>query len=126
MKRTFIPLAIAALTALALTAPAVQAKDDQGRIIALKASSAFPGAKGKAKFKTDGQRELEIEVEHLRRLAGKPVNFFVNSKKVGSLRLNRFGAAELNRRGASAPAVQSGTRISVKTAGGKLIVSGRF
>ena len=126
MKRMFIPVTIVALAALALAAPAVQAKDDQGRIIALKASSAFPGAKGKAKFKTDGQRELEIEVEHLRRLAGRPVGFFVNSKKVGSLRLNRFGAAELNLRGSRAPAVPSGTRISVKTAGGKLIVSGRF
>ena len=126
MKRMYIPLAIVALAALALAAPAVQAKDDQGRIIALKASSAFPGAKGKAKFKTDGQRELEIEVEHVRRLAGKRVNFFVNSKKVGSLRINSFGAAELNRRGSSAPAVRSGTRISVKTAGGTLIVSGRF
>jgi hypothetical protein len=124
VKRTFIPLAIVALSALAFAAPAVQAKG--GTIIALKASSAFPGAKGKAKFQTEGQRELEIEVEHLRRLAGKPVNFFVNSKKVGTLRLNRFGAAELNRRGSSAPAVQSGTRISVKTAGGTLIVSGRF
>ena len=124
MKRMFIPLAIVALAALALAVPAVQAKG--GTIIALKASSAFPGAKGKAKFQVEGQRELEIEVEHVRRLAGKRVNFFVNAKKVGSLRINGFGAAELNLRGSSAPAVRSGTRISVKTAGGTLIVSGRF
>ena len=124
MKRMFIPLAIVALAALALAVPAVQAKG--GTIIALKASSAFPGAKGKAKFQVEGQRELEIEVEHVRRLAGKRVNFFVNAKKVGSLRINGFGAAELNLRGSRAPAVRSGTRISVKTAGGTLIVSGRF
>ena len=124
MKRMFIPLTIVALAALALAAPAVQAKG--GTIIALKASSAFPGAKGKAKFQVEGQRELEIEVEHVRRLAGKRVNFFVNAKKVGSLRINGFGAAELNLRGSRAPAVRSGTRISVKTAGGTLIVSGRF
>ena len=91
MKRMLIPLAIVALAALALAAPAVQAKG--GTIIALKASSAFPGAKGKAKFQVEGQRELEIEVEHVRRLAGKRVNFFVNAKKVGSLRINGFGAA---------------------------------
>jgi hypothetical protein len=126
MKRMFIPLTVVALAALALAAPAVQAKGDPGTIIALKPSSAFPGAKGKAKFKTDGQRELEIEVEHLRRLAGSPVRFFVNSKRVGTLRLNRFGAAELNLRGSRAPMVSSGTRISVKTASGRLIVSGRF
>ena len=91
MKRMFIPLAIVALAALAFAAPAVQAKG--GTIIALKASSAFPGAKGKAKFQVEGQRELEIEVEHVRRLAGKRVNFFVNAKKVGSLRINGLGAA---------------------------------
>ena len=124
MKRMFIPLAIVALAALALAAPAVQAKG--GTIIALKASSAFPGAKGKAKFQVEGQRELEIEVEHVRRLAGKRVNFFVNAKKVGSKRVSGLGAAQINRRNSSFPAINSGTRISVKTAGGKLIVSGRF
>ena len=124
MKRMFIPLAIVALAALALAAPAVQAKG--GTIIALKASSAFPGAKGKAKFQVEGQRELEIEVEHVRRLAGKRVNFFVNAKKVGSARISGLGAAQINRRNSSFPAIKSGTRISVKTAGGTRIVSGRF
>jgi len=124
MKRMFIPLAIVALAALALAAPAVQAKG--GTIIALKASSAFPGAKGKAKFQNEGQRELEIEVEHVRRLAGRRVNFFVNAKKVGSKRVNALGAAQLDRRGSTFPAINSGTRISVKTAAGRLVVSGRF
>jgi hypothetical protein len=127
MKRIFIPLTIVALAALALAAPAVQAKGGKdGTIIALKASSAFPGAKGKAKFQTEGQRELEIEVEHVRRLAGKRVNFFVNAKRVGSARISGLGAAQIERRGASFPAVKAGTRISVKTAGGRLIASGRF
>ena len=126
MKRILIPLTIVALAALALAAPAVQAKGDPGTIIALKASSAFPGAKGKAKFKTEGQRELEIEVEHVRRLAGRRVNFFVNSKLVGSKRVNSLGAAQLDRRGSTFPAIAPGTRISVKTAGGRLVASGRF
>jgi hypothetical protein len=125
MKRTLIPLAIVALTALALAAPAVHAKDG-ARIIALKASSAFPGAKGKAKFQVDGQRELEIEVEHVRRLAGRRVNFFVGSKLVGSKRISGLGAAQLDRRGSAFPAINTGTRISVKTASGRLIASGRF
>jgi hypothetical protein len=124
MKRIFIPLTIVALAALALAAPAVQAKG--GTIIALKASSAFPGAKGKAKFQTEGQRELEIEVEHVRRLAGRRVDFFVNARKIGSKRISGLGAAQLDRRGSTFPAIGSGTRISVKTAGGRLIVSGRF
>jgi hypothetical protein len=124
MKRTFIPLAIVALAALAFAAPAVQAKG--GTIIPLKASSSFAGAKGKAKFQNEGQRELEIEVEHVRRLAGQRVNFFVNSKRVGSKRISALGAAQLKRRGSTFPAIKNGTRISVKTASGRLTVSGRF
>ena len=124
MKRTFIPLAIVALAAFALAVPAAQAKG--GTIIALKASSTFPGAKGKAKFQVEGQRELEIEVEHVRRLAGKRVNFFVNAKRVGSARISRLGAAQINRRNSSFPAINSGTRIIVKTPSGATIVSGRF
>jgi hypothetical protein len=127
MKRTLtISLALVAFAALAFAAPAVQAKGGPGTRIALKASSAFPGASGKAKFQNQGQRELEIEVEHVRRLAGKRVNFFVNSTKVGSARVSGLGAAQVNRRGASFPAIKAGTRIRVKTVGGTTIVSGRF
>jgi hypothetical protein len=125
MKRTLtISLAVVAFAALAFAAPAVQAKG--GTRIVLKASASFPGASGKAKFQTEGQRELEIEVEHVRRLAGKRVNFFVTNRKVGSARVNGLGTAQVNRRGASFPAIKAGTRIKVKTAGGTAIVSGRF
>jgi hypothetical protein len=127
MKRTVIlTVSLLALAALAIAAPAVQAKGAPGTRIALKSAPAFPGASGKAKFQTQDERELEIEVEHVRRLAGKRVSFFVNSTKVGSARVNALGAAQVNRRGASFPAINAGTRVKVKTAGGKLIVSGRF
>jgi opacity protein-like surface antigen len=127
MKRTVIlTVSLLALAALAVAAPAVQAKGGPGKRIALKASGSFAGASGKAKFQNQGQRELEIEVEHVRRLAGERVNFFVNSTKVGSARVNGLGAAQVSRRGASFPTITAGTRIKVKTAGGKLIVSGRF
>jgi len=126
MKRMFIPIAVLALAALALAAPAVQAKGGPGTRIALKAGSAYPGASGKAKFQNEGQRELEIEVEHVRRLAGKRVNFFVNATKVGSARINGLGAAQINRRGSAFPAINAGTRVKVKTAGGATIVAGRF
>jgi hypothetical protein len=127
MKRTVIlTVSLLALAALAVAAPAVQAKGDPGTRIALKSSGAFPGASGKAKFQNQDQRELEIEVEHVRRLAGRRVNFFVNSTKVGSARVNRLGAAQVNRRGAGFPAINAGTRIKVKTAAGRLIVSGQF
>ncbi len=125
MKRTFLISAVlAALVAIAFTAPAVQAKG--GTRIVLKPAGSFPGAKGKAKFQVTGQRELEVEVEHIRRLAGKRVSFFVNSTKIGTARVNGLGAARVVRRGANFPGIQSGTRIKVKTAGGATIVSGRF
>ena len=125
MKRTWIVTAVlAALVATAILAPSVQAKG--GTRISLKASKAFPGASGKAQFQTAGQRELEIEVEHVRRLAGKRVSFFVNRTKVGSARISALGAAQINRRGSTFPAVRAGTVIKVKTAQGTTVVSGRF
>ena len=125
MTRSWIISAeLAALVATAILAPAVQAKG--GTRIVLKASKAYPSADGKAKFQTAGQRELEIEVEHVRRLAGKRVNFFVGSTKLGSARINGLGAAQIKRRGSSFPTVQSGTVIKVKTTRGATVVSGRF
>lgn len=125
MKRSWIVTGLlVALVGAAVLAPTVQAKD--GTRIALKASKAFPSADGKAKFQTAGQRELEIEVEHVRRLAGKRVNFFVSGRKIGSARINGLGKAQITRRGARVPAVGAGTFIKVKTAQGTMIVSGRF
>ena len=127
MKRSLmVPVVFVALVAMAIMAPTVQAKDGDGRLIVLKPTAAFSAAKAKAKYKVSGQRELEIEIEHLRRLAGTRVSFFVNNTKIGTSRFNSFGEARLDRRGASFPAIQSGTMIKVKTAGGKLMASGRF
>ena len=128
MKRTLmIPFVLVALVAAAMIAPSVQAKGGKdGTRIVLRPTSAFPGAKGSAKFQVEGQRELEIEVEHVRRLASKRVNFFVNSTKVGSARVSGLGAAQVNKRGSGFPAIKAGTRIKVKTTGGATIVAGRF
>jgi len=119
-------------TALLLTVgvPTVLAGGGDGIRITLKAAKAFPAAKGSAKFKsTAEERELQVEVEHVRRLAGKRVVFIVGGKKVATKRVNRFGAAEINRnseRGQFVPAVSKGTTVRVKTAGGVLIVKGSF
>ena len=128
MKRSLIlPGLLAGLIATAILAPAVQAKGGKGGTrIVLRASSAYPGASGKAKFQSAGERELQVEVEHVRSLAGKRVNFFVNSTKIGSARISGLGAAQVTRRGSTFPAIQSGTVIKVKTARGKMVVSGRF
>ena len=126
MKRITTILAAAAL-ALAVSVPAVLASGGDGTRIVLKSAKAFPAAKGSATFKTKaGERELEAEVEHVRRLAGKRVTFYVAGKKLGSAKVGVLGAAHIARRKGAVPAVQAGTVVSVKTAGGVLIVRGSF
>ena len=127
MKRLWITTAlVTALLGAATLAPAVQAKGGDGTRIALKGSSAYQGASGKAKSQVRDERELQVEVEHVRSLAGKRVNFFVNSTKIGSARMSSLGAAQITRRGSAFPAIQPGTVIKVKTARGTMVVSGRF
>ena len=126
MKRIITLLAAAAL-ALAVSVPAVLAKGGDGTRIVLKPTKAFPAAKGSATFKAKpGERQLEVEVEHLRRLAGKRVTFFVGGTKLGTARIGVLGAAQLERRNSAVPAVRAGTAVSAKTAGGVLIVRGSF
>jgi len=126
MKRIITLLAAAAL-ALAVSVPAVLAKGGDGTRIVLKPAKAFPAAKGSATFKAKpGERQLEVEVEHLRRLAGKRVTFFAGGTKLGTARIGVLGAAQLERRNSAVPAVNAGTAVSAKTAGGVLIVRGSF
>ena len=129
MKRSTILLATAALV-LAVSAPSVLASGGSGTRIVLKAARAFPAAKGSAKFKaTAEERELQVEVEPIRRLAGKRVVFFVARKKLGTRKVNVFGAAPIERnteRGQFVPGVSAGTNVTVRTAAGALIVRGSF
>lgn len=129
MKRITTLLAAFALV-LAVSVPAVLAAGGGGTRISLKAAKAFPAAKGAATFKAKaGERELEAEVEHIRRLAGKRVSFWVAGKKLGTARVTSLGAAHIARnseRGQLVPAIQAGSVVKVKTAAGVLVVSGSF
>ena len=126
MKRITMFLTAAALT-LAVSVPTVLASGGGGTRIALRSAKAFPAAKGSATFKAKpGERQLEAEVEHVRRLAGRPVTFYVGGKRLGSAKVGTLGAARLERRNGAVPAVRAGTVVSVKTAGGVLIVKGSF
>jgi hypothetical protein len=129
MKRITIVLAAAALL-LAVSVPTVLASGGSGTRIVLRAAKAFPAAKGSAKFKaTAEERELQVEVEHIRRLAGKRVAFFVAGKKLGTGKVNVFGVARIERnseRGQFVPPVRAGTNVKVTTATGALVVKGSF
>ena len=125
MKRITMVLAATAL-ALAVSVPTVLAGGGGTRIV-LKPAKAFPAAKGSATFKAKaGERQLETEVEHVRRLAGRTVTFYVGGKRLGSAKVGVLGSAHLERRNGAVPAVHAGTVVSVKTAGGVLIARGSF
>lgn len=132
MKKQWFMIAmlVAFVASLALTslAPVAQAANDIR--ISLKGSAQFPNAKGTAKYKDrGGEQEFQVEVENVKKLAGKKLSVFVNGSKVGTMRINQFGAGriELNSdRGDNVPAISGGSKVQVKTGAGVLVVSGSF
>src|SRR5689334_24488862 len=114
MKRSFL----ITILALAVAIPAAAfASGGEGTRIALNPSKSFPAAKGSAKFKAKpGERELQVEVEHIRRLAGRQVVFVVAGARLGAAKVSGLGAARLNRnseRGQRVPQVKAGTVVKV-------------
>lgn len=99
-------------------------------IIALSPSVDYPNAKGKAVYKVNGsEREFQVEVENIKKLAGKSVKVYVNGVQVGSATVNSLGEARLNRNtdlGQTVPSIKTGDTVQVKTGAGKLIASGKF
>jgi len=132
MRRTTIISALIACIAIAVIAPAASASGSTTttRTIALKGSISFPNATGKAVYKVGGgQRELEIEVQHILVLAGKHVNVFVNGNKIASPLVSSLGAIHVRRdteRGQSVPTITTGSTVRVRTLGGTLIAGGTF
>jgi hypothetical protein len=124
MKRSLL------ITLLALVAVPAALAGGGGTRISLKPAKAFPAAKGSAKFKARaGERELQVEVEHIRRLAGRRVVMVVAGSKLGTAKVSALGAAEISRnseRGQRVPRVAAGTAVKVRTAGGTTVVSGSF
>ena len=110
-------------------APAAEAKGTVVQI-ALHGSAQFPNAKGTAKYKVDGtEREFQVEVENIKKLAGRRLYVFVDGAKVGSFVVTSLGTGRMNRnttRGQAVPFIISGSLVTVKTGGGALVVSGQF
>jgi hypothetical protein len=96
----------------------------------LTGSAAHPGATGLAKYKArSDERELQIEVQRIRALAGRSVVFFARGTRVGTSKVSATGTAQINRNtelGQSVPTIVHGSPVSVRTATGTLIASGRF
>lgn len=96
----------------------------------LTGSTVYPNAKGKAAAKSSSEeKEFEVEVQHLKSLAGSRLTVFVDGNSVGTMRVSALGKANLNlnsNNGANVPAVASGTTVQIKTGGGTLVASGTF
>ncbi len=131
-RTTLISALIVALAITAVVAPAATAKSGGGttRSIALRGSVSFPGATGKAVSKVNGsERELEIDAQHLKALAGKHVNVNVNGRRLASPLVSTLGHVSVNRNteaGQRVPRITKGSTVRVRTLGGTLILSGTF
>ena len=131
-RATFISVLIACIAFVAI-APAASASGGSTtttRTIALHGSVSFPNATGKAVYKVGGgERELQIEVEHIVVLRGRHVNVFVNGNKIASPVVGSLGKIHVERntdRGQSVPNITSGSTVRVRTLGGTLIAGGTF
>jgi hypothetical protein len=118
---------VAILAAAALVAIPTASAATNIHTATLRGSQSFPNATGHAKFSVDdGIRELEAQLEHVRSLAGKPVNFIVNGKLVGRARVNSLGTARIRKTG-GVPAVRAGSTITVRRPiSNVLVAAGRF
>ncbi len=125
-KIPVLPLVVLLAVTIALPAALAAAT----RQIALRPSKAYPAARGTAQYQQQpGQREIQMEVEHIRSLAGRRVLALVNGTRLGTARVSIRGVAEFDRnteRGQRVPKVQAGTTVKVRTSGGATIVSGTF
>jgi hypothetical protein len=133
MRRTTLISALVACIAFVAFAPAAFASGGSTtttRSITLHGSVSFPNATGKAVYKAGGgERELEIEVQHILVLRGKHVNVFVNGNKIASPIVSSLGKIHVDRstdRGQSVPNIVTGSTVRVRTLGGTLIASGTF
>jgi hypothetical protein len=96
----------------------------------LSGSSTFSAVNGEAKWKVkEGERELEIQVQDAKALAGKRLAVRIGGKLVGHMRVSALGRARLvksTQAGQSVPAAVAGKTVRITTAGGTLVASGRF
>ena len=125
--RMLVPL-VAAAGALAVAAPAAQAAIDWQ--IGLHHAAGFPKATGSAQYQRQaGQRELQVEVEHLARLAGKRVYFWANGARFGSAVVTARGVTQIDRNTElhqRVPAIVHGSHVAVRTHAGTKIAGARF
>jgi hypothetical protein len=98
--------------------------------IAMNPTKTHPRTTGAAQYQSQpGQRELQVELEHLRWLAGKKVTFYARGSAFGTAKVSKRGIVQIDRnteRGQSVPDVVHGSTVKARTSTGLLIAHGRF
>ena len=124
-------LLVAALLLVLVSATPVHAKSAETiKRATLTGTTAFSAVNGEAKWKSKGgERELEIQIEDAKKLAGKTLTVRIGGKAVGAMKVSALGRARLVRNteaGQSVPTSVAGKRVRITTAAGKLVASGAF
>ena len=98
--------------------------------VPLHAGRTVARATGSSQYQTQpGQRELQIEIERLRTLAGRSLLVRVNGAGIGTMKVSQTGIAQLTRNtelGQKVPMIGHGSTVTVQTTAGLLIASGRY
>lgn len=98
--------------------------------ISMHGSAAYPRAGGSAQYQSQsGHREVQVELQHARSLAGKMVVFSAGGTKLGAQRVSAQGQADITRNtevGQKVPSIAHGSKVFVRTAAGGLVTAGSF
>ena len=141
MKSKLAAAGIAVAVAAAAPAAAIASQQGHARAvhaaasnanwqIPMKAGSAYAHANGSAQYQSQpGQRDLQVEVQRIRSLAGKTVVFSAAGRTLGTAKVSNLGQADITRStelGQKVPSIAHGAKVTVRTVGGVQIASGRF
>ena len=128
MKRLSIMLVIFSL--LGLGAASAVASTGVELHASLSGAKSFPHAHGSSTFERKGsERDVDVTVSGITRLAGKRVTVFVAGKKVGKMLVSAGGTAHRDfstADGEFVPSASAGSKIRIATSGGTLIASGTY
>lgn len=99
----------------------------------LSGSSAYPAATGYSEYHQHmgmmRGREVEVNLNHLTRLAGQQVFVYLNGTKVGGMRVSSGGHAYRHWEtwnGDRVPRCSAGSAVKIRTSGGGLIATGTY
>ena len=119
-----------ALATLLVAQPVVAKSTATIKRATLSGSTAFSAVNGEAKWKAkEGERELEVQLQDAKALAGKRLAVRIGGKLVGHMKVNALGRARLvksTQAGQSVPASVTGKTVRISTGGGALVASGKF